>query len=801
MKKYFITLLLFTILAGQNIYSQKGYAWKKLGSGINTGSGCINVTKCKFIDSNLYVISNHNGDSSTIYKWNGISWSQYPRIYNAAFNHLYISDIEIFKDELYVCGSINKIKGLQRGGTNALGVIKYNGSKWDSLPSYPVMAKDSMINTWALCKYKNKLYYLVLCPRNRVFSLDTFGTTGHLITNTRTQSSGWPYNVLTVANNKLTIAGYIDSVMSRQKTSGIFYYDGSSFSYPKNNNPRNIVSVLPRNDSQYLVVTAANKIELWEKDSLKKDITPASVFFNSYYITATFYKNLIIIGRDSSSTVHYDMDSSKWFLKNNLTSPQNQPIAVNAGPNKAIAFSCYLFKGIAEMVPGGVAKGKLYWDKDSGCTFNAGDVPLKNFLVEYSDSSGKYYTFSDSNGDYEFTMPAGTYNVTYFLPEVKSSISPCSAVSATVTTNNIVSGIDMAVHPRTDRNLATHFSSYRGFRSRQGFTESYLLTGANYSFKNDSLILKLKYPSKVTFVSSDITPFTNSSNELVYKFYNVGFNEIKSILIKFSTSVNTSKIGDTLKFYASVVNSVADSFISNNYDTLCERVVAAYDPNVKQSFPEGRVSPGLKKIKYVIHFQNTGNDVAYKVTVVDTITQKLGLRHLKVTGTSHPHVYSLRVDGKQALVWEFNDIMLPDSHTNEKASHGFITFEADINGVIAVGDSITNKAYIYFDYQKPVITNTASVVIVNPTVDIKKVHSVSGSELQVYPNPSSAVVNIQTQSRYNDFNVSMYDLMGKQTASVKIIDNIATFNVANLPKGIYFVKIEGTEISGKLIVE
>jgi uncharacterized repeat protein (TIGR01451 family) len=363
------------------------------------------------------------------------------------------------------------------------------------------------------------------------------------------------------------------------------------------------------------------------------------VFFNSYYVTATFYNNLIIIGRDSNSTLHYDLDSSKWFLKNNLTSPQDQPMVVNAGPGKAIAFSCHLFKGIAELTPGGVAKGKLYLDRDSSCTFNAGDDSLKNFLIEYSDSTGKHYAFTDKNGDYELTVLAGTYNVTYFLPGVKSSISPCNAVTAVVTTNNMISGIDIAVHIKTDRNLATHLSSSRGFRSRQGFIESYLLTGNNYSFKSDSLILKLKYPSNVTLISSDITPFSNSANELIYKFYNVGFNEMKAVLIKFSTNVNTSKIGDTLMFYASVVNSAADSFLSNNYDTLCERVVAACDPNVKQSFPEGKVKPGLKKIKYVIHFQNTGNDVAYKVTVVDTITQKLGLRYLKVTGTSHPQVY------------------------------------------------------------------------------------------------------------------------------------------------------------------
>jgi uncharacterized repeat protein (TIGR01451 family) len=244
-----------------------------------------------------------------------------------------------------------------------------------------------------------------------------------------------------------------------------------------------------------------------------------------------------------------------------------------------------------------------------------------------------------------------------------------------------------------------------------------------------------------------------------------------------------------------------DPLVENNFDTLEQLIVSAIDPNIKQCFPEGKVTAGLKKIKYVIHFQNCGNDTAYKVTVVDTITQKLGLRYLKITSTSHPSVYSLKVVNNQALVWEFNNILLPDSNVNEKASHGYIAFEADINGTIAEGDSITNKAYIYFDYQKAVVTNTASVVIIDPSAGSGTIRVWGNEPLIVFPNPAGSFVNVVTAKKYGRVNVLLFNSLGQLVCRERTEGGSAVFNTGKLPKGIYFIRMEDREISVKLLVE
>jgi hypothetical protein len=64
--------------------------------------------------------------------------------------------------------------------------------------------------------------------------------------------------------------------------------------------------------------------------------------------------------------------------------------------------------------------------------------------------------------------------------------------------------------------------------------------------------------------------------------------------------------------------------------------------------------------------------------------------------------------------WQFNMIKLVDSITNEAKSHGYISFSIKPKLELEIGDSVLNKAAIYFDFNLPVITNNALVAMVAP---------------------------------------------------------------------------------------
>ena len=59
----------------------------------------------------------------------------------------------------------------------------------------------------------------------------------------------------------------------------------------------------------------------------------------------------------------------------------------------------------------------------------------------------------------------------------------------------------------------------------------------------------------------------------------------------------------------------------------------------------------------------------------------------------------------------------------------------------------------------------------------------NGQEIQVYPNPSNGVFNIETEG---ETAITIYNLMGQTVATGKTDNGV--FTVSNLSSGVYFVK-------------
>ncbi|QHT66432.1 T9SS type A sorting domain-containing protein [Rhodocytophaga rosea] len=144
--------------------------------------------------------------------------------------------------------------------------------------------------------------------------------------------------------------------------------------------------------------------------------------------------------------------------------------------------------------------------------------------------------------------------------------------------------------------------------------------------------------------------------------------------------------------------------------TECLPIIDSFDPNDKAVSPQGVSSeyytPTNKALDYVIRFQNTGTDVAYKVVVVDTLSSHLDISTLQVGAVSHPYKLSVSGKGKLVLTFTFNNINLPDSTRDQLASNGFIKFSIKPLASIAEKTVIENYADIFFDFNEPVRTNT-----------------------------------------------------------------------------------------------
>jgi gliding motility-associated-like protein len=157
------------------------------------------------------------------------------------------------------------------------------------------------------------------------------------------------------------------------------------------------------------------------------------------------------------------------------------------------------------------------------------------------------------------------------------------------------------------------------------------------------------------------------------------------------------------------VNAMAQPDDDDEIEMHCSPILDSYDPNDKQVYPSGVTSQhniiGTEELEYVIRFQNTGTAPAYNVIVRDAIDESLDLSTLNVGASSHNYSFKVEGEGKAELVWTFNNIMLPDSTSDEPGSHGFIKYKIKPLKGLARGTKIRNKAGIYFDFNSPVITN------------------------------------------------------------------------------------------------
>lgn len=794
-------LFLIALLLGTEAWAQKGFSNVRFSDNIPSKANKKQFIKATWLDDNIYAQYQEDDSIFNIYKWNGAAWSKFPQITLKHPVGVGYGNLEIYNNELYYYGSFESANNLSRGKQN-LNIIKFNGSTWKMLPSYPGN-NDTLIQVHNTRKYKDKLYYSASVKNgtsNRFFAVYTLDKNGQ----TRLFSKNeYAITLLETTADLLMIGGQFDSI-GGQKASGMVFYDGQKYIYPKPQALTYNKYAYKRNDSQILICNNYG-LELWEKDSIIKKID----FFPGMSVTDyngfTFYKQYIFCNAPFpwNRYAYYDLDSGKW---NTNSAPYAISTAspIPAGPERALMFNKYTSPNkVYELIPFTLCSGSIFIDMDSNCNKDLTDFGLQKTLVAFNGIRDSFYTTADSSGNYELFVPPDTYKPEFSLLNTKIKSSACSKDTIKIETG-IQRLIDFPLRIDESRNLYLKFTSHRGFMARQGFTEKYELNCINLSSKTDSCIIKLEYPSNVTMVNSSVTPFSSGQGYVIFKFYNIPFLGSNNIDFQFSTSISNTNIGDILKFNSSILNSDGDKISSDNVDTLEVIIVAGYDPNIKQCNPEGSQINIPKKITYHIHFQNKGTDTAFNVSVMDTLDPRFDISTLNLTSSSHPDALSMRLGKDGALLFHFSDIKLPSNKKNEIASQGYVAFEVNLRDTLKPGDTINNKAFIYFDYQAPIITNTAYFSRKTNLVSIEQNSELNPGLLIVYPNPASNFTTVNAGAKYADEELYLYDINGRLICKSKLDSNGETsLDVSVLKPGIYCIQIISatTKIIDKIIVE
>jgi len=230
---------------------------------------------------------------------------------------------------------------------------------------------------------------------------------------------------------------------------------------------------------------------------------------------------------------------------------------------------------------------------------------------------------------------------------------------------------------------------------------------------------------------------------------------------------------------SSGIDMLMDSF---EYKPL---VLCSFDPNDKQVMPAGEQEAHYtlhdQKLTYTIRFQNTGNAEAVNITILDTIDTDLDINTLRIVNSSFP--VQTDIQG-QVVHFSFENIWLPDSTINESASHGFVTYE--IQPVSGLDDytSIENTAYIIFDSNDAIITNTTQNTMV--TIIPVGISELESSSIHISPNPANNYIYLTSNTRPYPDNILIYNQLGQLILAEKYELKL---DISALLPGIYFVEV------------
>lgn len=454
--------------------------------------------------------------------------------------------------------------------------------------------------------------------------------------------------------------------------------------------------------------------------------------------------------------------------------------------------------------------GRVVADHNQDCVQQVAEPGIAGVIVRAGTSHG----VTQANGNYSILVNPGPYQVQQFPPSVFSQVCPADnepiSINAAAQATNYGGNNFFNSSDEIFSDIAVYL--YSG-PIRPGFQAMYYITVRNLGVTAVSPVLNFSHDALVSYLSA--TPSANNYNLATRTAtWNVGAlapNQTRHYQVRMQVSLDALDFLGTDIPASAEVSLVAntDAFPDNNSVTYLRTITGSYDPNDKQVFPEGITEQGFiletdTVLNYLIRFQNTGNDTAFTVVVRDTLDSSLDVSTLRILGYSHPMDFDL--SGEGIMTFTFNNILLPDSNINEPASHGYIAYVIELKKNLPLFTQISNTAYIYFDFNPPIITNTTFNTIYDPFVGMTKLDRF---DFRVFPNPNEGLfmLNIHLQESAM-VNMEIIDIGGKRILNQQLgrlhpgEQQVSVSMFDQLKSGVYFVRLhsEKDTIVRKMIV-
>lgn len=506
-------------------------------------------------------------------------------------------------------------------------------------------------------------------------------------------------------------------------------------------------------------------------------------------------------------------------LPNNISSFGTHTLTIKStnlyGPSlSAINYSCYL-----NTVPCTKISGKFYNDCNFDCIKNVGDGIINKHVTAQAFGAGPNITFAPNlYGDFSLFLPNSTTN--YYLTSnnsVVSTITTCPSGTITippgVTTNSVNLGFQAPIGISDP--ILMYGWPIAGWQNRPlpgGTFSIAVIVGEYLSYSDCSGLtntnpgtVKLMLDKKFTYQNAVFpTPAPNniiSGSTCDTIIWNVADFSSNTFAYEIVTLVQPTVALWSNYAISAFIKGKYDLDLTNDSSNFSGTIGTSLDPNSKECFARGiqangDIPFGVQDLYYTINFQNIGTAPAINVTTLDTLDSNLDYSSLQVLGSSFP--VQTQVDNiSGATFFYFKGIHLPDSTSNEPASHGYVNYKIKLKPNVPANTVIKNRAYNYFDFNLPVPTNQTK----NKLVQFLGINEITLNDaVKIVPNPVEDKLNLS--SPFEISVIKLYDCSGRELIRQRVDDTTIQLQLNELSDGLYIISLyhkNGEVITKKII--
>ena len=431
----------------------------------------------------------------------------------------------------------------------------------------------------------------------------------------------------------------------------------------------------------------------------------------------------------------------------------------------------------------------FYYDANGNCikdgTETSNYLPLtievdsNNIAIDtVSATSGFDYTATGNPGDiYSFKVlstPAGMF-------------ASCSGgvVSDTLqieSYNSYTKSIGLSCNSTPGFDLAGYVNTQCG---KHLFTGNIIVNNAYCNAASATLTATLD--TKYNFVNAVPAPSSVSGNVVTWNLGSVAANT-PQLFINFNCEVPGAWLtpGDTVNTSYSVTPITGDISPGNNNCIKTDTIRTSFDPNEMIVTPDGIINSGAQ-LQYTIDFENTGNDTAHNIYIMDTLSNNVIPSSMRILASSAVmNVIPFKAGPYNIVKFDFPNIQLLDSsHHNQ--CNGMLMFTINTKSGLPIGTTIFNHAGIFFDDNPVVMTDTVENIIGIPA----SVSAVNNAiNVSIYPNPATDDLTVKmSNNAYNSFTIT--NTTGQVIMQQSLTTSQTTINVKALPAGMYYVTLKG----------